>query len=315
MPVRIIAVRAARETIRLVEGHSFRVLRWESSLREVECLVAPGVFYPITGEGTHWHHHPEMELTLFTAGAGTRFVGDHIGSFRGGDLVLLGENLPHYWHTQKSSSGISVQWLFPKGHAFWTFPETTPLAALFQRAGRGLHLSGVLARSVAGQMAGLLRSSGACQLGGLFNLLGAIAEAGAEEVRPLSARSFALSAEGSHQKAIGAAVRYLVAHFREEVRLGDVLELAAMSRPTFARQFKQHSGRTFSEFVNGLRLQAACLELSQGERSILEIALGCGFSQISFFNRLFRRVMHCSPTEYRARLQAARTPRSGKGAS
>lgn len=296
-------MRAARETIRLVEGHSFRVLRWARSLREVECLVAPGVFRPITGEGTHWHHHPEMELTLFTAGAGTRFVGDHIGAFRSGDLVLLGENLPHYWHTQKPSSGISVQWHFSTGHPFWTFPETTPLAGLFQRAGRGLHLTGGLGRSVAGQMAGLLQSSGACQLGGLLNLLGVLAEGCAEEVRPLSARSFALSAEGPHQRAIGDAVRYLVANFREEVRLGDVLELAGMSRPTFARQFKQHSGRTFSEFVNGLRIQAACLELSQGGRSILEIALGCGFTQISFFNRLFRRVMHCSPTEYRARFR------------
>jgi AraC-like DNA-binding protein len=92
--------------------------------------------------------------------------------------------------------------------------------------------------------------------------------------------------------------------------LSDLLELAAMSRPTFARQFKQHSGRTFSEIVNGLRLQAACAELSQGTRPILDIALGCGFTQISFFNRLFRRNMACSPTEYRARF---RTEASAEG--
>lgn len=303
-------MRAARETIRLIEGHSFRVLRWASSLRDAECLVAPGVFRPITGEGTHWHYHPEMELTLFTSGKGTRFVGDHIDSFRAGDLVLLGENLPHYWHTQKASSGISVQWHFSQGHPFWSFPENTPLAGLFKRAGHGLQLSGGLSKKVAAQMAGLFRNTGAGQLGGLLNLLGTLLEGTGEDTRPLSVRSFALPAEGPYQKAIADVVRYLAANFRDEVRLSDLLELAAMSRPTFARQFKQHSGRTFSEFVNGLRLQAACAELSQSTRSILEIALGSGFTQISFFNRLFRRNMACSPTEYRARF---RTEASAEG--
>jgi len=294
-------VRAAREKIRLVDGHSFRVLRWTRSLREAESLVSPGCFLPILGEGTHWHYHPEMELTLFSEGTGTRFVGDNIEPFGAGDLVLLGEKLPHYWHTLGHSSGISVQWHFPESHPFWAFPENVPLAALFKKAGRGLHLGGRLARVVSGLIAVLASCSGTQQLGGLLNLLGAIAQGTEAESRFLSVRSFALSAESQHQQAVAEAVRYLVANFREQLRLEDVLQLTGMSKPTFARQFKQHSGRTFSEFVNGLRLQAACLELAQSTRSILDIALGCGFSQVSFFNRFFRRSFQCSPSEYRAR--------------
>ena len=297
-------MRAARETIQLIEGHSFRVLRWESSLREVECLVAPGVFRPVLGEGTHWHYHPEMELTLFTSGRGTRFVGDHIGAFAPHDLVLLGENLPHYWHTQGPSSGVSVQWDFSPRHPFWAFPETKSLEPLFNRAGHGLGLTGELAKRVAAQMAGLSKSAGASHLGALLQLLGTLAEGSLQESMPLSSRSFALSNEGPHQKAIADVVRHLVVNFREELRLEEVLQLAGMSRPTFARQFKQHSGRTFSEFVNGLRMQAACLELAQTTRPILDVALGCGFTQISFFNRLFRRTQRCSPSEYRARARA-----------
>ena len=74
-----------------------------------------------------------------------------------------------------------------------------------------------------------------------------------------------------------------------------------MSRPTFARQFKRHSGRSFSEFVNQLRLQAARRELRDGERGVLDVALACGFRQVTFFNRLFRREVGCTPTEYRRR--------------
>lgn len=297
-------MRAARENIELVEGHSFRVLRWIHSLRDVECLVSPGRFRPITSEGTHWHYHREMELTLFTAGRGTRFVGDHIGVFETGDLVLLGENLPHYWHTEGASSGISVQWCFPKNHPFWSFPENLTLVRLFEEAGQGFHVSGGLAQRVANLMRDLCQQTGSAQLGALLNLLGCLSSGGGGEMQPLSIRSFALSSGRPHQQAISDVVRYLLAHFRENIRLEDVVKLSGMSRPTFARQFKKHAGRTFSEFVNELRLQAACAALSQNTRSILEIAMESGFSQISFFNKIFRKFLKCTPREYRARLKA-----------
>src|SRR5690348_16611622 len=44
-----------------------------------------------------WHHHPEYELTLTLNSRGQRFIGDHIGSYEDGDLVLIGPNLPHTW--------------------------------------------------------------------------------------------------------------------------------------------------------------------------------------------------------------------------
>ncbi len=294
-----VVMQVEREQIQIPSGHSFRVLRWSRSLREVECVLGPDEAERVTGEGTHWHFHVEMELTLFTSGEGTRFVGDHIGSFAPGDLVLLGERLPHYWHTRHGSSGISVQWYFPLGHAFWSFPETAAMTVLFRRAGHGLHLRGKTAEAVSGWLQEMTRVEGLDQLALLLRILSRIQQATAVEHRPLSGRSFALAAESHYQQAIAKAVRHLVAHFREEVRLEEVLKLTHLSRPTFARQFKKHSGRTLSEFLNHLRLQAACRELLENDRSVLEIALRCGFTQVSFFNRLFRRVMKVSPTDYR----------------
>lgn len=296
-----IPMRGARENIQIPAGHSFRVLRWEQSLHDVECVLAPGHIVRTPGEGTHWHVHIEMELTLFTSGEGTRFVGDHIDSFAAGDLVLLGENLPHYWHTRGRSSGISVQWHFPQSHPFWAFPENLGLADLFKLANRGLHIAGRTHVEVAALLQQLTRGIGAEQLASLLHTLARLAAAPESERRPISARSFALSAASQHQEGIAKAVRYLIANFREEVRLEALLQLTQMSRPTFARQFKKHSGRTFSEFLNRLRFQAACRELEQSERSVLDIALASGFTQVSFFNRIFRRLMRCSPSAYRAR--------------
>ena len=296
-----VSMRYQREHIQIPAGHSFRVLRWEQSLSEVECVLAPGRSVKIAGEGTHWHFHVEMELTLFTSGEGTRFVGDHIGSFAAGDLVLLGENLPHYWHTRGRSSGISVQWHFPKSHPFWAFPENLGLGDFFNLANRGLHILGHTAIEVTALLQQLTRRKGVEQLASLLSTLARLATAPGNERRPISARSFALSAGSQHQDAISKALRYLIAHFREAVRLEEVLPLTGMSRPTFARQFKKHSGRTFSEFLNRLRLQAACHELDESDRSVLDIALSSGFTQVSFFNRLFRRILRCSPSAYRAR--------------
>lgn len=300
-------MRVEREKIQIPVGHSFRVLRWSRTLREVESVLAPGKAEKLMGEGTHWHFHLEMELTWFREGQGTRFVGDHIGAFEPGDLVLLGSKLPHYWHTRGASAGISVQWHFPEGHPFWAFPETLPLLQLFERAGNGLRLSGGTAARVAEMMQELPRTRGVEQLALLLRILALVDAAPERERGRLSMRSFTLAAESHYQQAISNAMRHLIARFREPVRLEEVLEITGLSRPTFARQFKKHSGRTFSEFLNRLRLQAACRELLDSDRSVLEIALGCGFSQISFFNRLFRRLQKCSPTEFRAR-QRARKP-------
>jgi AraC-like DNA-binding protein len=296
-----VSVRVEREQIQIPIGHSFRVLRWSRSLREVENILAPDRVEKVKGEGTHWHFHVEMELTLFTSGSGTRFVGDHIGAFAPGDLVLLGERLPHYWYTRQGSSGLSVQWHFPLGHAFWAFPETTLLTELFQQAGRGLHLSGETAEKVSRWMQELAAVEGVDQLALLLRILACIRRAPVEELTALSSRTLALAAESHYQQAIDKAVRHLAANFREEVRLEEILKLTHLSRPTFARQFKKLSGHTLSEFLNRLRLQAACRE---SDHSILEIAMRCGFTQVSFFNRLFRRMMGESPSGYRRRLTA-----------
>jgi len=294
-------VKAVRENVELPEGRSFRVLRWSRSLREVECILGPGKTRPMQGEGAHWHFHKEMELTLFTDGEGERFVGDAIGAFAAGDLVLLGERLPHHWHTSRPSAGLSIQWHFPESHPLWAFPENLELRALFRRAERGLRLSGPLATTVAAMMQDVARLHGAGQLAALLRLLAEIAAAPETDLACLASRSFTPSAESGHQAAISRSVRHLVASFREEVRLADLLRVSRLSRPTFARQFKRHSGRSFSEFVNQLRLQAARRELRDGERGVLDVALACGFRQITFFNRLFRREVGCTPTEYRRR--------------
>jgi hypothetical protein len=83
-------VSTLREDIHFSDGQTFRVLRWDRSMKSVEVVLDPFRSAPATGHGDHWHYHRAMELTSISRGTGTRFVGDHIGLFEARDLVLIG---------------------------------------------------------------------------------------------------------------------------------------------------------------------------------------------------------------------------------
>ncbi len=292
-------MRGSREHTPVPAGQSFRVLRWQRRVNEVHLLVRPGVEEKIRGEGARWHFHSAMELTWFERGKGVRFVGDHIGAFVAEDLVLLGPGVPHYWHVAGESRGVSLQWDFPAAHPFWAFPEARLLSGLFREAGRGALFGGAVARAARDGILDLVGDDGVGRLGQLLRILGRLAGAAPGEMTLLSENTFELQDVAGRQRLMGEAVRYLLANFRTPVQLERLLQITGMSKSTFSRQFLKHSGKTFQDFVLSLRMQAACRELRETRRPVLDIAVDCGFSDLSFFNRAFRRVNGCTPSHYR----------------
>ena len=295
------AMNREHENILLAPDETFRLLRWRRSVNRVE-VVRAGRAVPIPGHGGHWHYHRALELTLIERGAGTRFVADHIEMFQPGDLVLIGPNVPHYWHTREHCAGLSVQWDFPLDHGIWSFGEAAAgLRALEKASLRGLHLRGRTAAAVAEAMAALVPMEEFPRLAAFVRLLSLLSAAPAGDVRPLALRPFSLDGTAEQQEAVRRAVSYVLAHHREPIRLETLHGLTGMSRATFARQFRRHSGKSFSAFLNHVRLQAVCRALLETSEPVSAIAFSHGFNQLSFFNRLFRRETGVSPSGYRAR--------------
>jgi AraC-like DNA-binding protein len=308
------AMQGSREQTPAPTGQSFRVLRWQRTVNEVHLLVRPGVEEKIRGEGTRWHFHSAMELTWFERGSGVRFVGDHIGSFVAEDLVLLGPGVPHYWHVSGESRGVSLQWDFPSAHPFWSFPEARLVAGLFRDAARGVRITGGAAQSVRDGILRVVSDDGVGRLGELLRIFGCLSGGASGERSLLSGNAFELQDVAGRQRLMGEAVRYLLANFRNPVRLERLLEITGMSKSTFSRQFLKHSGKTFQDFLLSLRIQAACRELKETRRPVLDVAVDCGFSELSFFNRCFRRAHGCTPTQFRSRKPSgSRPPQSPKG--
>ncbi len=275
------------------------MLRWNRSFHDMEMLSTAKEIVKVPGGGNDWHYHREFQLTLFKHGKGTRFVGNHIAPFSHGDLVLVGENLPHYWRVDGESAGLSMQWYFPASHPIWTFSETAELVHCFKQAALGIHFAGRTAHLIADQLHAFADADDLARLGILLEIFSSLAAAPEDDRRQLSTQVFALPTESRHLGAMQAAVQFLLAHYREDVRLDEVLEVTSMSKPTFSRVFKAHTGKTLLEFLQHIRLDAACRELVETDNPIIEIAYNNGFSQTSFFNRLFRRTFKCSPSAYR----------------
>ncbi len=296
-------MQSQRELIRLSAGETFRLLRWSQSVSTVELVQDHGRTTVLTGRGDHWHYHPAMELTLVQKGQGTRLIADDIDLFDDGDLVLIGPNVPHYWQMRGRSSGLSIQWDFHPEHGIWKFAESAEIRSLIESARRGLHLTGSTAGTIRHLLEAMPSQSGVARLSDFLQILATVINAPKGDVQALSSRPFSMIDSPETQEIISRAVSYILAHYREEVHLNELLKLTGMSRATFARQFLLHSGKSFSTFRNQVRLQAVCHALRETSEPVGTIALNHGFNQLSFFNRLFRREFGMNPSEYRQKLQ------------
>jgi AraC-like DNA-binding protein len=292
------------ERISLPPGQTLRLFRWHRSVASIEVISSTGVSTVVKGEGTHWHYHPEMELTLFRTGTASRFVGDQVRRFSAPDLVLIGSGVPHYWYADASTSGISLQWNFLDQHPLWSLSEVAELSALQRLADRGLRITGSTASLVQRAIRDLEDTRGIGRLGCFFQILGYLGAAPRADLQPLATRRYSLHNASGNIVGIRKALHYALAHFRDEIRLKEVIALTTMTKATFSRQFKHHFGWSYTDFLNHLRLQAACHDLAETEKPITEIAYESGFGQLTFFYRFFRRQIGCTPKAFRALKQA-----------
>jgi len=275
-------------------------------------------FFCRSVQGAHfgfgWHHHPELEIALVLKGHGRRYVGDAIEDFEAGDMVVLGEDVPHTWQTDPADGPVASKVIQFRREVFGNLlleaPELRPIAQLLDRADRGLHLRGAT-RDEAQRL--FLRivdapSPGWRTVTDLLSLLGLITES--SEVRELSsAAPRSVAVEGAGRK-MDQVLAFLHGPPDEIPTQAVAARSLKLSPAAFSRFFRQSVGKTYVACVNEVRVLATCRELIETDRPIIEIAYGAGFANLSNFNRRFRALKGIPPREFRAQARsgAARSP-------
>lgn len=109
--------------------------------------------------------------------------------------------------------------------------------------------------------------------------------------------------ENSKIERLKTVIEYIQQNYYNPIRLSELAELVPMSEGQFCRFFKSMTRQTPIDYINSYRIRQAIELLRQPDRKISDIALEVGYDNISYFIRVFRKVMNCSPSEFRKKLQ------------
>ncbi len=97
--------------------------------------------------------------------------------------------------------------------------------------------------------------------------------------------------------------------FAQPCELRALARHAGVSVTYLCRSFKAYTGKTVIAYLVERRIQAALWKLREGGDKVISVALGCGFNDVAYFNRTFRRIVGCTPSAYRRKIAARKFPK------
>lgn len=108
------------------------------------------------------------------------------------------------------------------------------------------------------------------------------------------------SEKTAHRRAVMTLlIEKIEREYKTHLTLADLAEQAQINEKYLCRFFKEYTGQTPIDYINRLRVERACYELSVGRRNVTEAAFECGFNDLGYFSKIFKKYKKISPGEYR----------------
>jgi AraC-like DNA-binding protein len=259
-----------------------------------------GYPYPLA----RWHYHPEYELHLIQRSSGKMFVGDFIGNFHPGTVVLTGPNLPHNWVSdiargeEVKDRDMLIQFSDELLRDLMRVsPELEEMEPLLDDARYGIEFDGDTAKLVARNLRRIGQATGTRRFLLFLETLDELKRS--SERRMLSSREYSPTLNQSVSDTINRVIDFLIGNLAEDIRLTEVAAYCGMSASVFSRFFKKNTGHGFVRYINRMRINRACVLLTDSDKPVTAICFETGFNNLSNFNRQFRAVCGLTPSEYR----------------
>lgn len=258
-------------------------------------------YYP-----TPWHFHPEYEIVLVTESTGKRFIGDNISNFGPGNLTLIGPNLPHLYRNDAAyyrpasklkAKSIVVHFLDNSfGNNFLSLPETKKIRQLLERSEKGLDIGGATNKTVSDKLHELIQLKDFSRYLKLLEILHVLSES--RNCKFISGGTITGINEKESER-MDNVLKFVMKNFGNDITLSDAAKVANMAENSFSRFFKQRTRKTFTNYVNELRLNHAARLLIENNKTIVDVCYECGFNNLSNFHRHFKMMHQVSPLNYR----------------
>ncbi len=296
-------------------------IKTPNTLSSREHLDSTGLaleYFPAFNQPNHdFHTHKFIEMLFVINGTFRHVTADRTYDETTGGLTILNYN---QFHTLKTPSGpvelMNIYWDLRK----YPYPElpaslsarlaelVPPHPMLGHRLNQVVHLQFDQPEKVSGLLTMMLEEQQHPSAG---------SEAAIQALFRLFliqlARAAPVAADGGSTRLnprMEPVRRYLENHFSEPVRLEELCRLCGLRKANLCRQFKAYTGLSTGNYLKQRRLAAAMQKLRTTQDKILTICHSCGFSDVSYFNRIFRTALGQTPGQYRAATQPSSDKKS-----
>ncbi len=257
---------------------------------------------------SEYHFHHECQLTYIMKGKGQRCTGDQLEDFESDELTFIGPGLPHVWYNSPTETdqeqNVQFITLYFDPEALLSFCsllfETSQLKDFLERSRQGMLFYGETKNKLKKILYKIFAVPEVQKTAYLFESLGILLHT--QEYSKLSNKPYIDGLAGKDGEIIFSIYTYVFENFSDDISLDEAAKLANLTKPSFCRFFKARTRKTFSKFVNEVRINEACRLLVQEENPITHIAYACGFNSLPNFNKFFKSIKGITPSDYKSKL-------------
>jgi len=247
------------------------------------------------------HQHGEIQISYIVKGSGTLIVGDTINHYKEEDILVIGGYIPHVFRSDKNASDVSLMYtlFFDKdsfGKNFFHLPDLSPTQDFFKKSEYGMKITSN--KEIIKLFNGLAQQNKVEQIATLLLVINSITKS---KTKQLSSFVYRKSFSDHEGKRMGKVYKHAMERYHESITLDEISDIANMSKNAFCRYFKKRTNKTFFQFLIEIRIENACkLINNKPELPISQVSEQCGFNNIANFNRKFKQVKGCSPSQFRS---------------
>lgn len=255
------------------------------------------------------HYHEEYELNLVINASGARrIVGDHVSTISEYELVFIGSNLYHGWFTHecvsKSIREVTIQFsdeIFNEN--FLNKNQSNLLKKMFTDSKKGIAFPVETILNIQDKIFDLKSKEG---FASVLDFMYILHELSSSPYTTLANEGFHETFPATNSRRIKLVFDYMNKNFRNDITLEGLALLVNMHEASLSRFIKKRTGKTFIDCLNEIRIGQASRLIIDTSQSISEIAYSCGFNNISYFNRVFKKQKACTPKEFRENFAGTR---------